>query len=104
MKSEKPGIRKITRGFQVTLPQEFRERYHLKVGDVVEMVEEDGNLVIRPIIIFRKKISEELDQVFAKADKKSTAKLTDDEAMEFANREIKSVRAEKRKESNPTVE
>lgn len=42
-------IKKITRGFQVTLPQSFREKFHLHIGDMIEFIEEDGNLVVKPL-------------------------------------------------------
>ena len=42
-------LRKITRGYQITLPRFFRDKHHLEVGDVVELLEEDGNILIKPL-------------------------------------------------------
>lgn len=41
-------IKKICRGFQITLPKAFREKYHLDVGDRVEIVEENGKFTLYP--------------------------------------------------------
>ena len=68
MMEGKSDIRKITRGFQVTLPQGFRQRHGLNVGDVVEMVEVGGELHVQPVEITRKHIQAELNQVFQQAD------------------------------------
>lgn len=42
-------FRKITRGYQITLPRFFRDKHHLEIGDVVELLEEDGNILIKPL-------------------------------------------------------
>lgn len=42
-------LRKITRGYQITLPRSFRDKHHLEVGDVIELLEEDGNILIKPL-------------------------------------------------------
>lgn len=42
--------RKISRGFQITLPPEFRERHGLKIGDVIEMRDEGHSLSVHPAL------------------------------------------------------
>ena len=39
---------KITRNFQVSIPKEVRERLHLAEGDLVEVQERDGEIVMVP--------------------------------------------------------
>ena len=55
--AEKSTLRKNTRGYQITLPHEFRDRYHLHIGDHVEIIEKDGRLVISSLNIERGKIA-----------------------------------------------
>ena len=95
--AEKPTLRKITRGYQITLPPEFRDRYHLHVGDHVEIVEKDGQLVISPLHVEREKVAADLARLFG--DNPETD-LTDEEAMALAIREIKTARAERKKRSS----
>ena len=99
MSEGKADIRKITRGFQVTLPQGFRQRHGLNVGDVVEMVEVGGELRVQPVEITRKHLQAELNQVFQQADEIRDPSLevsSDEEAMEVANKEIEQRRKEKK--------
>ena len=98
MPEGKSDIRKITRGFQVTLPQGFRQRHGLNVGDVVEMVEVGGELRVQPVEIKRKHVQAELNQVFQQADGIRDPSLevsSDEEAIEVANEEIKQRRKKK---------
>lgn len=37
---------KITRGFQVTITKEVRDKLDFKVGDLLVFIEEDGNVII----------------------------------------------------------
>lgn len=39
---------KVTRNFQVSIPKEVRERLHLEEGDLVEVEERDGEIVMVP--------------------------------------------------------
>lgn len=40
-------LRKISRGFQITLPQEFRDRHCLEIGDFIEVIEEGDRVVLK---------------------------------------------------------
>ncbi len=42
------AMAKITRNFQVSIPKEVRERLHLAEGDLVEVQERDGEIVMVP--------------------------------------------------------
>lgn len=42
-------IKKITRGFQITLPKSFREKYHLGIGDLIEFIENEKHLIVKPV-------------------------------------------------------
>lgn len=98
MQSPKSDIRKITRGFQVTLPKEFRERHGLEVGDVVEMVEAGGELRVQPVEVTRKRRRDELNEVFAQADAERDTALavtTEEEALAMAEEEIQGQRQSK---------
>ncbi len=99
MSEGKSDIRKITRGFQVTLPLGFRQRHGLNVGDVVEMVEVGGELRVQPVEITRKHMQAELNQVFEQADDIRAPSLdvsSDEEEIEVANEEIEQRRKEKK--------
>ena len=96
--SETSDVRKITRGFQVTLSKGFRQRHGLKVGDVVEMVEVGDGLRVRPVEVTRRRMRAELDDLLAQADEErdpSLSAATDEEAMAVADREILNRRRER---------
>lgn len=40
-------LRKISRGFQITLPQQFREDHGLEIGDFVEVIEEKDHIILK---------------------------------------------------------
>ncbi len=42
------AVVKITRSFQVSIPKEIREALHLEEGDLIEMRERDGEIVMVP--------------------------------------------------------
>ena len=98
MQNRRTDIRKITRGFQITLPKGFRERHGLEVGDVVETVEVDGELRVQPVEITRKRLQDELDEVFTQADAERDTALavtTEEEALAVAEEEIQGHRQSK---------
>ena len=98
MQSQKTNIRKITRGFQVTLPKGFRERHGLEVGDVVEMLEADGELRVQPVEVTRKRLQNQLDEIFAQGDAErdpALAVTTEEEALAVAEEEIQGQRQSK---------
>ena len=91
MPDKTAAVRKITRGFQVTLPRSFRERYGLQIGDVVEMVERNGVLSVQPVELRRKHLQTALEDVFQQADEgdASVSVTSEEEAMALAEQEIK---------------
>jgi AbrB family looped-hinge helix DNA binding protein len=40
------AITKVTRNFQVSIPKEIRERLHIAEGDLIEVGERDGEIVM----------------------------------------------------------
>jgi bifunctional DNA-binding transcriptional regulator/antitoxin component of YhaV-PrlF toxin-antitoxin module len=40
-------LRKISRGYQITLPQTFREHHNLQIGDFIEVIEEKDQVLLR---------------------------------------------------------
>ncbi len=100
MKPKKADIRKVTRGFQITLPTSFRERCGVEIGDFVEVVEVGGALLVRPVAFTRQDAQAALDDMFAEADTTGDQSVTvasDEEALAIAKTEIKA----RRKSSKP---
>jgi AbrB family looped-hinge helix DNA binding protein len=106
MSETKTSIRKISRGFQVTIPQEFREDFGLQIGDMVEFEKNEDGLKIRPIeLISRKETIKSLKKVFSDQQKNEFSSLSEDEIMEIVNKEITQHRKEKRTQTknDPTI-
>lgn len=40
-------LRKISRGYQITLPQAFREHHNLQIGDFIEVIEEKDQVLLK---------------------------------------------------------
>jgi bifunctional DNA-binding transcriptional regulator/antitoxin component of YhaV-PrlF toxin-antitoxin module len=95
MKPKKADIRKVTRGFQITLPTSFRERCGVEIGDFVEVVEIGNVLLVRPVTLDRQEAQAMLNEIFAEADtakNQNLAVTSDDEAIAIAQAEIKARR------------
>lgn len=84
-------VRKVSRGYQITLPRKFRDKYHLKVGDVVEYIEKDDELVIRPLQPTKKNISAKKLIEFLKNSGNLVTDLSEDEIIELASQEKQKV-------------
>lgn len=95
MGANKATLKKIARGFQVTIPRGFREKYHLSEGDYLEASEENGAVVYRPVVIDRKKLVAEMDEALAKLDKVEDefSGMSEEEAIKTANEVIREIRA-----------
>ena len=93
MKTIEPSIRKIARGYQVTLPPEFRKEHHLNVGDYVEIQEKNGKLIIEPIEIKKKSVAKQFDEIFASQKEDAAfAKKTEEEILALVRKEVKAAR------------
>lgn len=42
------SVVKITRNFQVSIPKEIRDRLGIEEGDLIEMIEQDGRILMVP--------------------------------------------------------
>lgn len=83
--------RKINRGYQLTLPQTFRDSNHLHIGDYVRMHEEDGKLIIEPVDFVPKNPVEALESLFS-ATSGNFDDLPEEEIMKLVRNEIKKSR------------
>ena len=71
-------ITKISKGLQITIPAEFRNKLELEVGSKVEIDLEDSKIIISPI-------DEDLEKLFTEAKKtKPKLKLTVEQMDELA--------------------
>lgn len=80
--------RKINRGFQLTLPQTFRDNFHLQVGDYLRVNEENGKLIIEPVNIVPKNPIEALESLF-NASSGNFNDLSEEEIMLLVRNELK---------------
>jgi len=39
-------LTKVTRNFQVSIPKEIRDRLHIEEGDIIEVAERDGEIIM----------------------------------------------------------
>jgi bifunctional DNA-binding transcriptional regulator/antitoxin component of YhaV-PrlF toxin-antitoxin module len=97
-KKSKPVLRKVSRGYQITLPPEFREKAHLAIGDHVQIEQQGDVLIIKAVRDRRQQIADELVAVLAEPTEDGE-EFDDKEAMRFAIEQIKQYRKEKKKAS-----
>jgi AbrB family looped-hinge helix DNA binding protein len=96
MSEAKTSIRKISRGFQVTIPQEFRKELGLNIGDMVEFEKSENGLTVRPLEIMKRiEIVKSLKKVLSDQQDNVFSKLSEDEIMDLVNKEINQYRKEK---------
>ncbi|MEO5358372.1 MAG: AbrB/MazE/SpoVT family DNA-binding domain-containing protein [Nitrospirae bacterium YQR-1] len=93
----------VNSNFQITLPIEFRKRFNIHEGDLLEVVENEDGVIVRPAdpveIEFRKKqVIKNLHEIYEKLADNPYANLPEEEVMEIVNEKIREVREEKRKE------
>jgi bifunctional DNA-binding transcriptional regulator/antitoxin component of YhaV-PrlF toxin-antitoxin module len=96
--ADRPVIRKVSRGFQITLPPEFREKTRLAIGDHVRIEQLGDTLIITAVSDERQRIANELlaEPVTGAADAPD-----DEEAMRIAIEEIRRYREEQRHKPSP---
>jgi len=88
--------RKINRGYQLTLPQTFRDAYHLQIGDYLRIHEEQGKLIIEPVNLVSKNPVEALEALFDSAASNFND-LSEEEIMALVQKELKKSRKQKQK-------
>jgi bifunctional DNA-binding transcriptional regulator/antitoxin component of YhaV-PrlF toxin-antitoxin module len=99
--AERPVIRKVSRGFQITLPPEFREKTRLAIGDHVRIEQLGDTLVITAVSDERQRIANELMAALAEPVAGAADIKDEEEAMRIAIEEIRRYREEQRKKSSP---
>jgi AbrB family looped-hinge helix DNA binding protein len=88
-------VRKITRGFQITIPQDFRKQNNIKEGDFIEVSLQGNKMIIEPISIKKKNPLDNLKSLFQSQPKdKFFDTKSEEEIMDTVNSEIKSSRKE----------
>jgi bifunctional DNA-binding transcriptional regulator/antitoxin component of YhaV-PrlF toxin-antitoxin module len=80
--------RKINRGFQFTLPPDFKDIYHLQVGDYVRIYEENGKWIIEPVTMLPKNPKKALESLFMSSTD-AFRDLSEEEIMKLVSEEIK---------------
>ena len=87
---------KITTGFQITLPAFFRKDTNVKIGDYVDIRQEDHKLIITPVTVNEKKEAIiKFNSIFSKEiSDKNFNQLSEEEVIKIVNNEIKQSRDE----------
>jgi bifunctional DNA-binding transcriptional regulator/antitoxin component of YhaV-PrlF toxin-antitoxin module len=93
---DRPVIRKVSRGYQITLPPEFRDKTHLSIGDHVRIEQVGDTLVITVLNDDRQRVADELIAAVSKSLEGVSDIADEDEAMRIAIEEIKRYREEQR--------
>lgn len=85
-------IRKVNRGYQFTIPPEFREKNSLDVGALLSVKQEGNKLIIEP---FRNKTSalKRLDYIFSQ--KNEFSQISEKDISKMVQKEIKASRKPK---------
>lgn len=92
MKQENYIYRKVNRGFQITLPPEFRDKYDLKIGSTLCLSLEDNKLIVTPYIDDKTHALKRLQMIFAEIDKLPQLPQSEDELYDLLDTERKSTR------------
>ncbi|MBF0609089.1 MAG: AbrB/MazE/SpoVT family DNA-binding domain-containing protein [Candidatus Magnetobacterium sp. LHC-1] len=84
---ENSKIRSVDRNFQVTLPTEFLNRFNVQEGDLLEVIESEEGVIIRPVEIEfrRKQVIEALEESYKKLADNPYANLSEEHVMEMLN-------------------
>lgn len=92
-------IRKISRGHQITLPPCFLKENDLHIGDTVEILEQEGKVIIQPLIsetsIEKRQLISKIKALFERIDSdlaESSSPTNEEQLLEEINREIESTR------------
>ena len=94
---------RMLRGGQVTLPAEARKALKLSEGDYLDLEVTDGGLTLKPVtVVDRAEADRQLDKILSRAKYTGPAPApTEDEVMDMAVEDTRSVRASKYAKSRP---
>ncbi len=95
-------LRKVSRGYQVTLPRTYRDKFHLEIGDMLEFVERDDELIIRPLKTVKKENTAKRLIEFLKRSKNLINDISENELLKLVYKERKKIRT-KNKETERKV-
>ncbi|MBF0466773.1 MAG: AbrB/MazE/SpoVT family DNA-binding domain-containing protein [Nitrospirae bacterium] len=99
MNEQKTIVRKISRGFQITIPRTLRETFGLHIGDMIEFEQKDDMFILRPVeVIRRKEMVQKLKHILENQQENEFSNLSEDEIMTIANEEIRKSRKERKKQ------
>jgi len=96
--TRKKLVRRISRGHQVTLPPHFLTANNLHTGDNVEVIEEEGKVIIQPFDSTNKReLIEKIQILFGQIDKnKSTLPIDEQLLLATIDQEIEAMRHSKK--------
>lgn len=97
----KATLRKVSRGYQITLPPEFREQTGLCIGDHVRIEQQGDKLIITAVSEARQRLAAELAAVLAEP-LPGVEPMTDEDAMRIALEAIRKQREAGRKTPSPS--
>ncbi|MBF0518251.1 MAG: AbrB/MazE/SpoVT family DNA-binding domain-containing protein [Nitrospirae bacterium] len=99
MNEQKTIVRKISRGFQITIPRTLRETFGLHIGDMIEFEQKDDMFILRPVeVIRRKEMVQKLKHILENQQENEFSDLSEDEIMTIANEEITKSRKKRKKQ------
>ncbi len=82
-------LSKVTTGYQITIPSVFRKKESINIGDYIDIVEENGKLVISPVTINkRNRAAESFNSIFNEKDGFFSG-MTEESVMGLVAQEIK---------------
>ena len=94
---------KVTTGFQITIPAFFRNKANIKIGDYVDIQEENSQLIVTPISLNKRNqtLSRLKEILNTQVPNGEFENLSEDEILKIVNHEIKQSRKNaKSKNSN----
>ena len=87
------AVRKITTGFQITIPTDFRKENNLHIGSMVSVHTENGKLIVEPFQ-HKSEALKKLKALFAQ-DTQEFEKLSEKEISQTITKETKLYRKNK---------
>ena len=74
---------KIKNKYQIVIPEEVRKNIQVKIGDTLEIVEKDGVLILKPVIVIDKAQAYFWSEEWQAGEKKAEAAKKKGEFKEF---------------------